>query len=247
MPETEPHTRLTLRGLTTLGSRDTSHTRSVVVLEPIVQELLIALSPPLSDGKICSQCHLPLDDAKPLEKREHASVMSSDVGPFDAEITYQAATCQYCGAVQIGVASAAAIAEALAHALTQVGVRVVSEHTALRTEGGDSGGRLLSCRICNARIGVFTAQCTTCRTSFTWRERLYRVGAFIVLWFIAWTGWSTIGLLVALPLAGQPSSLEAQLLVFIGAIVLGFLTAVVLVRWLWRVTAERRVDDVWGL
>jgi len=51
-----------------------------------------------------------------------------------------------------------------------------------------------------------------------------------------------IGCFAALAIAGQPPSIEAQALVFIGALVLGFLTALVLVRWLSYETVEK-LDD----
>lgn len=99
--------------------------------------------------------------------------------------------------------------------------------------------RLLSCTICNARIGVFTAQCTACRTRFTWWERSHRFAQFVALWIAACMGWGVIGSFAALAIAGQPPSIETQAAVFIGALVLGSLTAHVLVRWLSYETVEK--------
>jgi hypothetical protein len=50
----------------------------------------------------------------------------------------------------------------------------------LWTEAGHTKRTLLSCAICNARIGVLTAQCSASRTRFTWREHFDRVAQFVL-------------------------------------------------------------------
>ena len=73
---------------------------------------------------------------------------------------------------------------------------------------------------------------TTSETGVTSWDRLDRVAHLVALWIIACLGWGLIGFSAVVVHAGGGPSLEMQAAVFVGALVLGSLTAYVLAGWL---------------